>query len=96
MDTWKIKKIKENKKKCFSRVRDTRTDMQQGEESSETPVQVLVQTADVSESVDGPEKESVEKVDGEEEISGEEEEQVGTSWGHAKLPGDPKPFSVIK
>ena len=77
-------------------MRDTRTGMQQGEESAETPAQVLVQTAAVSESVDGPEKEAAEKVDGEEEISGEEEEQVGTSWGHAKLPGDTKPFSVIE
>ncbi len=38
--------------------------MQQGEESAETPVQVLVQTAATSESADGPEKEAAGKVDG--------------------------------
>jgi hypothetical protein len=45
-------------------VRGTRTGIQQGEESSETPTQVLVQTAPASESVDGPEKEEAGKVDG--------------------------------
>ena len=69
-------------------VRDTRSGMQQGEESAETPAQVSVQTAAASESVDGSEKETAEQVHDQEESGGEEEEQVGTSWGHAKLPGD--------
>ena len=69
-------------------VRDTRSGMQQGEESAETPAQVSVQTAAASESADGSEKETAEQVHDQEESGGEEEEQVGTSWGHAKLSGD--------
>ena len=62
--------------------------MQQGEESAETPAQVLVQTAAASESVDGPEEDAGGEVDGEEERGGEEEEQVGHRFGHAKFPPD--------
>jgi hypothetical protein len=69
-------------------VRDTRSGMQQGEESAETPSQVSVQNAVASESADGSEKEPAEQVHVQEEYNGEEEEQVGTSWGHAKLTGD--------
>ncbi len=69
-------------------VRDTRSDMEQGEESAETPSQVSVQNVAASESADGSEKETSEQVHVQEEYDGEEEEQVGTSWGHVKLSGD--------
>ncbi len=41
----------------------------QGEESEDTPDDVVGQTAATSESVDGPQKETTGKVDGEEEKS---------------------------
>jgi hypothetical protein len=62
--------------------------MEEGEEGTEIPPEVMEQTAAPSESVDGTDKDTGRQEDSDEGTNGDSEDQLGNSWGHVRLPRD--------
>jgi hypothetical protein len=71
--------VKKKNGNFFPEGRDTKTWMEEGEEGTEIPPEVLEQTAAPSESVDGTDKDTGRQEDSDEGTNGDLEDQLGNS-----------------